>query len=83
MSIISDILSISKKLSLYNANEAETRLKIIDKILFEILELNKISTDVSETSVTERISSGLAAALAFGSRFKLANTSEIKSSKKN
>ncbi len=52
-------------------------------LLFEILELNKISTDVSETSVTEMISSGLAAALAFGSGFKLANTSEIKSSEKN
>lgn len=37
---------------------------------------------MSETSVTERISSGLAAALAFGSGFKLANMSEIKSSEK-
>ncbi|NSM25808.1 hypothetical protein HT094_16660 [Shewanella sp. ZOR0012] len=51
MSIISDILSISKKLSLYNANEAETRLKIIDKILFEILEWTH-----EDITVEERVS---------------------------
>lgn len=38
MSIIDDILKICKQLDLEDANEAETRLKVIDKIIFEVLE---------------------------------------------
>lgn len=38
MNIIKDIIQISKKLSLDDVNEAETRLKVIDKVLFDVLE---------------------------------------------
>lgn len=37
MNTIDDLLAIARHLNFVDANEAETRLKIIDKILFEIL----------------------------------------------
>lgn len=37
MSVIDDIFLICNKLDIADANEAETRLKVIDKILFEVL----------------------------------------------
>lgn len=51
MSIIEDIIEIAKKLSLHEANEAETRLKVIDKILFDILEWTH-----EDITVEERVS---------------------------
>ncbi|TBL63357.1 P-loop NTPase fold protein [Hafnia alvei] len=49
--IIDEIIHISKKLDIAHANEAETRLKVIDKILFQILKW-----DLNDVSVEERVS---------------------------
>lgn len=51
MTIIKDIIEVSKKLSLDDENEAETRLKVIDKVLFEVLEWTH-----ADVSVEERVS---------------------------
>ena len=34
---IAELLAVAKKIDFENVNEAETRLKLIDKVLFEIL----------------------------------------------
>jgi len=46
--MVKDIIEISKKLSLADANEAETRLKVIDKVLFNILEWTHEDINVEE-----------------------------------
>lgn len=48
MSMVKDVIEISKKLSLDDANEAETRLKVIDKVLFNILEWTHEDVNVEE-----------------------------------
>ena len=50
MDLITELLQKYETLSLHSANEAETRLKIIDRILFEILEWTH-----DDVSVEERI----------------------------
>ncbi|MDC5842433.1 type I restriction enzyme HsdR N-terminal domain-containing protein [Vibrio europaeus] len=51
MAAINDIIQVSKQLSLESANEAETRLKVIDKVLFDILEWTH-----EDVAVEERVS---------------------------
>lgn len=36
-SIVSELLSASRKIDFESANEAETRIKLIDKVLFDVL----------------------------------------------
>lgn len=49
---IEDIMMISRRLDLADANEAETRLKVIDKILFDVLKWEIVDVSV-ETRVSE------------------------------
>ena len=51
MEIIDEILEIAKKLDLSSANEAETRLKVIDRVLFEVLKWTH-----EDISVEQRVS---------------------------
>ncbi|EKK1470205.1 P-loop NTPase fold protein [Escherichia coli] len=52
MDIITKIIEDAQKLQLSSANEAETRLKIIDQILFEVLKWTRDDVSV-ETRVSE------------------------------
>lgn len=49
--LMDEIIHISRRLDLADANEAETRLKVIDKIIFDILKWEK-----DDVSVEERVS---------------------------
>lgn len=51
MATINDIIQISQKLTLEEANEAETRLKVIDKVIFDVLEWTH-----EDVTVEERVS---------------------------
>lgn len=51
MDTVNKIIEDAKQLSLHSANEAQTRMKVIDQILFEILKWTK-----DDVSVEERVS---------------------------
>jgi hypothetical protein len=52
VTVINDIIQASKQLELESANEAETRLKVIDKVIFDVLEWTHEDVAV-ETRVSE------------------------------
>ncbi|WP_272732661.1 hypothetical protein, partial [Escherichia coli] len=54
MDIITKIIEDAQKLQLSSANEAETRLKIIDQILFEVLKWTRDDVSV-EIRVSEDV----------------------------
>lgn len=49
--IINDLITSHRKLSLHNANEAETRIKLIDRIIYEVL-----GWEYDDVSYEERVS---------------------------
>ncbi|PHR66343.1 hypothetical protein [Alcanivorax sp.] len=48
MEVIEELVSISKQLQIDGANEAETRLKVIDKVLFDVLKWTHEDVNVEE-----------------------------------
>lgn len=96
MTLIKDILDISKRLSLIDTNEATTRLKVIDKVLFDVLEWThedvnieeRVSEDGQTTFADYVIKTANAALIVeakkIGSTFKLTNQNrKIKLSRTN
>lgn len=51
MAVIDDLISVHSHLTLFEANEAETRLKLIDRVIFEVLGWTH-----DDVSVEERVS---------------------------